>query len=382
MDERTVPWLFEHGGPTIRYRLANEYQYRPPNTSLDSLKSDLLNDAGVRRWLDNLQSFEYMYQARQNGEGLGEGGHSSFLHGSKNMNLEVVLPKLAQLGLHAGMPLMEKKTASWLKFLQSMLERQFSSDYNDDREFHAKVYGSHDGRMIVAFALAQAGYRDAPPVKMFFDARLDTIYEMVKTGSYNVLEPPGRITIRPKEWDGQVLKLAFYANGEIKLPMVHDVFGFAKIYAHVDSAARKKIERIIEWILTPEHQRLPGNNGFLRYPSGRGKTVGIKTDLPGYAGFSGSAFNPRALILRCQQMAHFKPAQEHPWFRAALKHLESFRTERGTYIFPAEYLEEQARQGKWVEGMRMGLGENRRNPLWRELESTFWMLGIKALMPE
>jgi hypothetical protein len=380
MDSGVVRWLFDHGGPCIRYRLFREYGHRPPGVKLDTLRNALLKDAVVHKWLDNLQSFEFMDEQRRLGTGLGEGGHSSFMHGAKSMNFEVVLPKLAQLGLHARIPVLDEKVSSWLNFLQSKLEETYGPDYNDDGEFHWKVYSNHDGRMIVATSLAQSGYADEPPVKDFLYRRLDTVYNTVKNGSHDILEPPGKVKIRPAKWASCAMKYELFSTGEIKLPFLHDIFGFATIYGQTDAAARKKIDIIIKWILAPEYQTLPINFGFIRYPCGRGKTVGLRTDLPGYDGFGSGQLDPRSVVLRCRQMAHFAPAREHPWFQAALKHLESFRTPQGTYIFPSDYLEEAGYQGRWAEGYRMGLGENRRNPLWRKIESTFWMQSIKALL--
>lgn len=380
MDNGAVQWLFDHAGPSIRYRLFREFGFQPPGISVDTLRDDLLKDATVCKWLDNLQSFEFMDEQRRLGRGLGEGGHSSFMHGSKSMNFEVVLPKLAQLGLHAGIPVMDEKVASWLNTLQRFLDTQYNTDYTDDGEFHHNVYSYHDGQMIVATSLAQAGYADEPPVKNFLYKRLDTVYNTVKTGSPDILEAPDKVKIRPRHWDSCAMKYELFAGGEIKLPFVHDIFGWTTIYGQADSAARKKIDIIINWLLAPEYQSLPINFGFIRYPSGRGKTVGLRTNLPGYDGLTSGRFDQRALVLRCKQMAHFPSAQKHPWFRSALNHLESFRTPQGTYICPSDYLEEVSQQGRWAEGYRMGLGENRRNPLWRELESTFWMQSIKALL--
>ena len=63
------------------------------------------------------------------------------------------------------------------------------------------------------------------------------------------------------------------------------------------------------------------------------------------------------------------------WFQDALRHLETFRTPRGTYRFPGHYLREA--EGYYVSGYGMGLGESRRRPLGIEIESTFRMLAIR-----
>ena len=59
-QEALAQWLFEHGGPVIRYHLADEFDFLPGNADIESLRADLLRDATVRKWLNNLKSYEFM----------------------------------------------------------------------------------------------------------------------------------------------------------------------------------------------------------------------------------------------------------------------------------------------------------------------------------
>ncbi len=65
-------------------------------------------------------------------------------------------------------------------------------------------------------------------------------------------------------------------------------------------------------------------------------------------------------------------------FDMGLAHFETYRTERGTYLFPRHDLQERT-SGYWVTGAYMGLKESRRPKRVLELESTFWMLRVKKL---
>ena len=78
-------------------------------------------------------------------------------------------------------------------------------------------------------------------------------------------------------------------------------------------------------------------------------------------------------------LINFKAARQHPWFKESMNYLESYRTEKGTYTFPAGYLEEKT-NGYWVIGVRMGLEEKRRRNL--EAESTFWMAKFKKVLQQ
>ena len=51
--------------------------------------------------------------------------------------------------------------------------------------------------------------------------------------------------------------------------------------------------------------------------------------------------------------------------------MEGFWTDKGTYRFPREYLQENNNE-YWIGSSHMGLEENRRTNLALELESTFW----------
>jgi hypothetical protein len=103
--------------------------------------------------------------------------------------------------------------------------------------------------------------------------------------------------------------------------------------------------------------------------------IGWSVHLPGFRGFERGASYPD-LVLLVGLMAHFRPARRHPWFRAALNHLDSFRTDRDTWSFPRSYLQE--RTGYYVIGAHMRLDPNTS----LGLNSTFRMLCIKRLVAE
>jgi len=381
IDKRVLQWLFDNGSPVIRYRVASMFGISNRSVDGESLEHELLNDKAVNKWLNNLKSYEYMSEQRMLGKGLGMGGSSSFLHGSKNMNLEVVLPKLGQLGLHAGMSVLDKKTISWRSYLESELQNVYNKEYLDDSEFHHKVYSHHDHRLIIASSLALAGYITDEAVRKVVYLRINAIFEAVKTGSYDIYEKPGDLNIRPKKWENHILKREYYPDGNIRLPFIHDICAFASIYKYTDHVTKNQIDTIINWILSPEYKLLR-NYAYIRYPSGRGKHVGDNMNFTDDFDSDMESFAIKSLVLRCWQMAHFPSARNHSWFRKSINHLNSFITDRGTYIFPSIYLNEISDGGKWIYGLHMGLGENRHSANWRELESTFWMMAIWLAMSD
>jgi hypothetical protein len=374
--KRTAQWLLENAGAVIRIRVAVEYPEAQEQTDVKTLLKALLEDATVNQWLENLKPYQTLVEARQQGKGLGAGGHSSFLHGATDLNFEVVLPKLTQLGVQAGMPVLDEKTASWLQLLEAGWSRSPGKILLDDAHFLSAVYFYYDYQLIIASSLALAGYIGHEAVEQVLRSRLEAIYEVIKNGNFDIYEKPGKFSLHPKEWGDHLLKWDIYSDGNIRLPFIHDICGFSYLRKHADQETKSKIGAIIQWVLAPECQRFIYNYGYIRCPDGRGKSVGWKMDLPGYFGHDDPDFDPRALVLRCWQMAQFPESREHPWFQLSIQHLESFITRDGTFCFPKRYLTETRARGYWIHGSRMGLGENRRNPKWLEIESTFWMFAI------
>jgi len=71
------------------------------------------------------------------------------------------------------------------------------------------VYSHHDRRLIIASSLALTGYITDEAVREVINSRLDNIYEVVKTGTYDIFEKPGEINIRPPKWANQIVKRGF-----------------------------------------------------------------------------------------------------------------------------------------------------------------------------
>ena len=252
--EKIADWLLEHAGAIIRYRVAMEYPEVQRKVNLGSLQKELIDDQTVNQWLNNLNSFESLLEARLQGKGLGASGNSSFLHGSTDMNFEVVVPKLAQLGLHAGIPFLDNKIVSWLNLLESKWKQK--NEYIDphDNQFLSAVYYYYDYLLIIASSLSLAGYIQQDVVKQVLLFRLNSIYEIIKDGRFDIYEQPGKYRIHPKEWSAHILKWEIYTDGNIKLPFIHDVFGFINLWKHGNQETKDKIGTIINWILTPEYQ--------------------------------------------------------------------------------------------------------------------------------
>ena len=171
-------------------------------------------------------------------------------------------------------------------------------------------------------------------------------------------------------------------GGESLLPSIHDVYGLAHLPPDSGEEGRdEKISAVVDYVLRPEYQALRPDYGYFYVDGGRRRrcySMGWGVHLPGYHGFDFRDGMARYFVQRVELMARFPLARSHRWFRESLQHLESHRTERGTYIFPGRYLRE-LRQGYYVTGAYMGLEEDRRSRRALEIESTLRMLTIKRL---
>ena len=116
--EELGAWLFENGGPVIRYRTATELM--PSNKKLDirRLTQDLLRSPQVKKWLKNLVPPRCLSK-----ESPGWNIHvlkSSLMdvHGPKPTVLTTALGKLTDFGLKKGIPELDRRTLPYRKWLE------------------------------------------------------------------------------------------------------------------------------------------------------------------------------------------------------------------------------------------------------------------------
>ncbi|MFC1601119.1 hypothetical protein ACFL34_02075 [Candidatus Sumerlaeota bacterium] len=349
-NAQLIDWLIEHGGPVVRYRAAAELASGVSPAELRRLEKGMLRIPLVRKWLGNLKPGRF--------------------HNGKDTDFENVMGKLLEFGLRAGMAPLDKQTAPFRG-------KAFAAIVDGPRGMMRMLNG-----LIAAGGLARAGYASDEPLRRFLLERLDAVCRTTRKAGYDIYLDPDTFGDMPKAWrvkNRPLVNPEFIPDGEFGLPYIHDLYALSAFPADLKTAAvSRKINELVRYVLAPEFQALPSEYGLLRAGKGRYYAIGWGCNLPGY---DGSDLHPRAakmFVQRVELMAHFAVARKHAWFRGALKHLEGFRAETGTYLFPRAYLHE-ARDSYWVSGAHMGLEEDRRRPRALELESTFRMLRIKRL---
>lgn len=209
------------------------------------------------------------------------------------------------------------------------------------------------------------------------------MYDATRICSYAIYDDPEVWPDMPKAFRKRysVIAQRFAPNGDLRLPYIHDLYALSALRTKYRTPeVNRKIRTIVLYILAEEYQRLSPAYGYLRSEhKGKGRYIvaGWAVTLPGYWGFGFNGQRAACFVQRMELMAHFPAARESAWFAQSLRHLESFRTARGTFLFPRQYLVEKP-TGYWVFGSHMGLEEDRRSERAIEIESTFRMLMIRG----
>jgi hypothetical protein len=347
--QEIIGWLFENGGHTIRYRTATEVMELDTCNDIKRMERKVAESQEVITWLNYLKPMkEVSYMT---------------LHGSYNQFYENAMSKLVQLGMHAGIPELDEATLPYRTWLTENINTR-------------EVWGVFSFAIVASF-LGMAGYTD-DAIRSFLTNRLEVLHEFTSKHEYNIYDDESKYPGIPKSFSKTpVIKPELYENGNYRFPLIYDVYGLSALICPGDKEMLAKIKDVVGYILTPDyHNVVVHKYGVLASPNRKYYSMGWDVRLPGYFGIGEGAFAGRALLIqRMELMAHFPGAAEHQWFTAAIKHLETFQTGSGTYAFPASYLAEK--EGYWVSAAHMGLGENRKVRIAKELESTFWMLKIK-----
>jgi hypothetical protein len=373
MDDRELSrWVFDNGGPAIRYRTATELL---SDSSIDvgKLAGKLIESPLVTEWLERLGPPLQPEALRNLRESVRRHLMMDQIHSSRNTAYENVMGKLVQLGCRAGMPAFDAKTAPWRSWLEDATERAAEPPFGLFRQ------------RIVASFLMMAGYHDEAAVSRHVRGLLETVADLARQRDYDIYIDQDTYPGYPKSFRPKpLINPELYPDGEMRLPSIHDINAFAHLPEDGrDAATQEKIDTVVAYILDDRFQRLPPGYGVIYQGQRRFYAAGWGVKLPGYFGFGaadvGAAdFDASQFVQRLELMAHFPTARGDRWLTESLAHLEGFRTGRGTYLFPAPFLQEK-KQAYWVTGGYMGFEEGKRSAKARELESTFWMLKIRKL---
>jgi hypothetical protein len=337
MDQKPIDFILSEGGPILRWLAATQLLPQDAECDRQALLNDLLARDEVQHWMGL----------------LGKGP----LHHSMDSSVENVLAKLGEYGLHAGMPGLDSLVLPYCALAAG-------------EKYHAEA-------LILAPFLVRLGYADESALAKWIAQRIDLLFEQARLGDYDLyMDQDERQCLPPSQQLLHGAPKLFYKQrfnnhwGYLGLPTCYDLFAMAYL-PKTDQHSNQKIEQVVQYLLNPAFQDTPGGyiwNSELHRPYAAGRV--FLACLP-------QEIQPEKLVLFMEILAHFECGKSSAWFRKNLELLESYRTQRDTYLFPQRYLSEKHSFYLYA-GMHMGLGEWPRKTHSLELESTFRMLRLKS----
>lgn len=348
-DNQLIEWLIENSEAVIKYRTLHELA-EVSCKDMKKVEKELIENSKVQARLGYLKSQKDI-------------SDFSFIHGRENKCLENCIPMLMDFGFKKGI-------AEFDNIIVPLLKQAKEKPWRIPpifREF---------GQIIVYPFFLAGGYYDEELIA-YMHERLNTLYDFVVEKNYEIYDFDTEYKGVPKSFQNRpIIKPELYIDGKFKIPLIYDIYGLSNLVNISNEEIMAKIGAVIEYILSPEYNRLITFYGILSSGKRRYHAMGWDCKLPFY--FNNMDINrPNLYLHRLELMAHFPNAVKSGWFERGLIHFENFRTEKGTYIFPKEYLLEK--ESVWVLGTHMSLGENRKNKQFVERESTFRILKIKKL---
>ncbi len=334
-----MKWLYDHGGPVLRLRMFKELDYRIDGE--EELIQSVTSLSETKFWTEQLKI-------------------SCDLHGSHCSKLENIAGKFYELGLGGYRYLFDPYIEKWLRKANELLEcDDFFADYT---------------RTMLLYCLKVFGYNHAD-IDSLCAIRIENLYRFCSQMDYDIYLPENYFDDLPSSRSGNpLIKPGIYQNGAVGLPSVYDLLWFPYYDQY-----KEKTDTVMKYVFSPQYHKLKHGYGNIRKGHGHYYGMGWSLHIPGFPdpGILNSPENGRELLLYLDRLIHFSFISESDWFEKILAYLNTFRTDKGTWKFPAYWMEEYGRRGGYYcLGYHMGLGEARKKREWTESESTFRMLKI------
>jgi hypothetical protein len=326
-------WLLEKANPPIRYNLTHD----------KALADELLSNEEVFAWLQKLTD-------RVAAKDLSD------IHGSHDYRYDNIMKKCFILGLNADIPAFDNLVQFFISFLNEHIEKN-----HGDTLIFGKIYAYRDYETILACYLPFMGYFHEPAVQHIVRKRLEILYNFTKQKRYDICRcEPDFIGI-PKPWRSYIINPDLYSDGNISLPSIHDYILLAGAYRHLSKEEKDKAETIAAWLF--------GDGYSTVYPR-------FYYYAPQDQSYKAKAVNGKVLLdnnlFTCFIISHFKAAQNSAWFTDSMAYFEQYKTANGRFVFPKEMIAEQK------DGQHMNVGEQRKNKLYSEILSTYWIERIQT----
>ena len=330
-----IKWLMENAGAVIHYRTLTELLITENKSQIQDSLANLLSLPQIQRRMDLLKNLDY-----------------GRVHGSDSTHLENILPMLSDFGLHYGI-------------------NAFRTIIKDNFDVNKIITGYSYYDKVIAYPFL---LRSKLPINGLIDfaiKRIETIYDFTKHFNFDIYDKVSNYKSVPKSFSDRPIIKPDIAHGDMcRLPLIYDIVTLSEVYSQVSPDIQLKIDSIINYIISPGYDTVVSGYGILSAPQRKYYSMGWDCKKPFNDNQNYAYPNLHRLLL----YSNFPIIKKSMWFLNAVDYLMKFKTEKGTYILPKEYLAES--DSNWVLGSRMSLGENRRKKQYIEAESTFYMLKL------
>ena len=232
------------------------------------------------------------------------------------------------------------------------------------------------GLNVIAGHLLLKGNREANAVIEFGQKRIQTISEVIKEYGYDIYVEnipekgvPTAFNNRP------IVNPDLTKTSQLSLPLIHDVLYMHVIARHYPEY-KKKINAIINYILSESYQRFPNGYGVGYYGTGF-YSVGWSVTIPSFIDHE----LRQSTLFNLLHLSSYKAAHKTDWFRDMMAILELHKKTDATYEFPTNMIREK-KNSYFVGGNHLGIVENRRLKKRNQMESTYWYHVIRQNMKD
>lgn len=363
----TILWLHKNGGPAIQLRLLALRDSRGVEIDKKCAVSALLDVDDVRLIMEYFDAFKTTDRHLKTLEHL--------IHYYKDTCLETFFPRVMDYGFRAGIEVFDEKmipVADTFKYVYAMAN-------GSNKLPNRQAYFNFSLMMHRYFYVTDFLF---PELVESVEKRLNAIHEAAIEKISSIYQDETKLPKKPSIWENvPILKdemNPWKITAKKPLPMWFDIWTFAH---YVDKCTEpdkiKKINEIIEFVLDPEFQKTEGN-GLLYVPERKiyhANNLGLSLPLYKIQGHPARS-NPSGILETLDMMSHFETARKSEWFHDCLNHLEQFKTEKGTYQFPKEYLHKKYVEKAFLSENNISLKRNEREMIKREIVSTIKILEI------
>ncbi len=355
-------WLLEQGGPAVKLRMSNLHNSNVLGIDVANSVSALLAIDDVHTILNYFDGFQTLNRDKKTLEHL--------IHYYKDTCIENFFPLIMDMGFKVGIPIFDEKMVP----VKDLFKYLYAYSNEGD---HCYFYS-----LMLHRFFFQSGCL-FPEVVETLEKRLDTIHAIAKEMVFDIYQEESNLPKKPQIWnDIGVLKNElnpFRLSASKPLPTIYDIWALA-YYSNLCTVPEKvqKVNDIVRYVLDPEFQKLREGYGLLWVKDRRiYHMCGWSPTLPFYEKESRPIQSfPYPLLDYLDVMSHFEISHKSKWFQDCLSHLEQFKTENGTYIFPKEYLHKKYIEKAFLSEANMSLKRTERELLKRELVSTMKMVEI------